>query len=109
MVGRLATGEIEEIEISSGKKGAAGGNARAARLSSGERTAIASKAARSRWEAPEQTMGNVMTHTARKDGAANGREAVRMYPSNQLRAQVRELGSNLSAFTVMKEAFTETK
>lgn len=103
MVGRIATGEIEETEISSGKKGAAGGNARAGRLSSGERTAIASKAARSRWGSPEKMMGTVMTQTARKDGAASGREAVRMYPNNSLTEPVRDFESVV--FNVMRANF----
>lgn len=52
MVGRLATGEINEILMEpSGKvrSGKAGSKARAQKLSQGERTAIAKKAAAQRW------------------------------------------------------------
>jgi hypothetical protein len=52
IVGRLATGEITEVlKEPSGKvrSGRAGSKARAEKLSQGERTAIAKKAAASRW------------------------------------------------------------
>jgi hypothetical protein len=52
MVGHLATGEITEILTKpSGKvrSGKAGSKARAEKLSQGERTAIAKKAATARW------------------------------------------------------------
>lgn len=48
LVGKIATGEVEE-NASSGKKGAAGGRARAEALSSEERSKIAAKAAEARW------------------------------------------------------------
>lgn len=49
-----------------------------------------------------------MTQTAKREtGTATSREAVRMYPDNELKQQVREFGTNLSAFDVMKEAFSE--
>ncbi len=39
-----------------------------------------------------------------------GDELVRMYPSNQLKAQLRDPKDTLSAFTVLKETFfTEKK
>lgn len=44
-------------------------------------------------------------HTSRETGNADGLNAVRMYPNNRLKEQVRQLGQNLSAFAVMKEAF----
>ena len=53
MVGRIATGEIvEELKPKSGraKSGKAGALARAKSLSSNERSEIAAKAARARWE-----------------------------------------------------------
>lgn len=53
MVGRIATGEIEEqSKKKSGRarSGRAGGAARAKSLSAGERSAIAKKAASKRWE-----------------------------------------------------------
>ena len=52
MVGRIATGEIEEAGSkvpNRAKGGKIGGKARAERLSSEDRTAIAKKAARKRW------------------------------------------------------------
>ncbi len=52
MVGQLATGELtEELRPASGKvrSGKAGAQARAEKLSQGERTAIAKKAAARRW------------------------------------------------------------
>ena len=55
MVGRIATGEIEDAGADPTKAhhsrgGKKGGAARAAALSSAERTAIAKKAAAKRWE-----------------------------------------------------------
>jgi hypothetical protein len=52
MVGRIATGEITEVlKEPSGKvrSGQAGSKARAQKVSQGERTAIAKKAAARRW------------------------------------------------------------
>ena len=52
MVGRIATGEVEEIPaIKSGRirSGHEGGNARAAKLSSERRSEVARGAARARW------------------------------------------------------------
>ena len=52
MVGRIATGEIEDIKGTApnrAKGGKIGGKARAAKLSSEKRKEIAKKAARSRW------------------------------------------------------------
>lgn len=52
-VAKIATGEIEEeLQEPSGKRrsGKAGGKARAARLTKTQRSAIAKKAAESRWE-----------------------------------------------------------
>ena len=104
MVGRIATGDIEEISVE--PKGAAGGKARAKALSSSKRSEIASLAARRRW----QNEGRDMKQTAEKGSeAACGRKAVRMYPNNKLRDQVRDFGTNLSAFTVMKDAFADAK
>jgi hypothetical protein len=43
--------------------------------------------------------------TAKKEtGTGDGREAVRMYPNNQLKAQVRAFDDTLSAFTVIASA-----
>ncbi|MDH2129857.1 hypothetical protein N5J77_01880 [Sphingobium yanoikuyae] len=40
--------------------------------------------------------------TAKKDtGTGDGRQAVRMYPNNQLKAQVRDFNDTLSAFHVI--------
>jgi hypothetical protein len=60
MIGRIATGEIEDTKIESVRDSAAvslgrrgglkGGNARAAKLSPTKRAAIARKAAKARWQ-----------------------------------------------------------
>lgn len=50
-VGKIATGE--EIEVTSGKTGSAGGRARAAALSPDERSKIAADAAEARWSKDE--------------------------------------------------------
>ena len=43
--------------------------------------------------------------TAKKEsGTGDGRTAVRMYPNNQLKAQVRDFSETLSAFTVIAAA-----
>ena len=50
MVARIATGEIEDLtSIEDIPTGAAGGRARAKRLTPKQRSAIARKAARARW------------------------------------------------------------
>lgn len=53
MVGRIATGEIEddreELSSAAAQLGRKGGKARADKLSDAERTAIAKKAAQARW------------------------------------------------------------
>lgn len=56
MIARIATGEIEEKTTDDGKNAAAvalgrmGGKARAAGMTAKKRSAIAKKAAKSRWE-----------------------------------------------------------
>lgn len=47
LVGKIATGE--EVEVTGGKVGSAGGRARADVLSASRRSAIAAKAAKARW------------------------------------------------------------
>ncbi|MBA2589066.1 MAG: RNA-binding protein [Alphaproteobacteria bacterium] len=52
MVGRIATGEIEEVPLSKGgrvKSGLAGAAARASKLTALQRNEIAKKAANARW------------------------------------------------------------
>lgn len=53
MVGRIATGEIEEpktpAKSAAAELGSKGGKARAAKLSAKQRSAVAKKAARRRW------------------------------------------------------------
>ena len=55
MIGRIATGEIEDLTTDDGKNAAAvalgrmGGKARAAGMSAKKRSDIAKKAAKSRW------------------------------------------------------------
>ena len=56
MVGRIATGEIEDLTTDDGKNAAAvalgrmGGKARAAGMTAKKRSEIAKKAAKSRWD-----------------------------------------------------------
>jgi hypothetical protein len=56
MVGRIATGEVEDTKADAGKEyarkgGLKGGPSRAAKMSPAERKAIAKKAAAARWKA----------------------------------------------------------
>jgi hypothetical protein len=57
MVGRIATGEIDDLTTDDGKNAAAvalgrmGGKARAAGMTAKKRSEIAKKAAKSRWKA----------------------------------------------------------
>lgn len=59
MVGKIATGEIEDITTEDGKNAAAvalgrmGGKARAAGMTAKKRSEIAKKAAKSRWKPKE--------------------------------------------------------
>ena len=100
MVGRIATGEIEEMSLE--PMGSRGGKARAKSLSPSQRSEIASIAAKRRW----QVEGNGMTHTAHKESsAATGREAVRMYPNNSLREPVRPFQNTV--FELVKKTFTK--
>jgi hypothetical protein len=59
MIGKIATGEIEDnIETSAAKVlGKKGGEARARKLSPSERKAIASKAANHRWKKGRPALG----------------------------------------------------
>lgn len=52
----LSTGQIESVKAQAGRKGGLkGGKARAAKLSDEERTRIAQKAARSRWDKNQES------------------------------------------------------
>jgi hypothetical protein len=105
MIGRIATGEIAE-EFPSGIRGAAGGAARAARLPADERRAIASKAAKARWQGPQNEVGSDMMQTASKETvAAHGRKAACMYPNNSLREPVREFEDTV--FDLLRKSFTK--
>ncbi len=53
MIGRIATGEIEEVTSDNSRKGVAGGKARAKALSAERRKEIAVKAAQSKWKTGE--------------------------------------------------------
>jgi hypothetical protein len=61
MIGRIATGEIEDITTEDGKNAAAvalgrmGGKARAAGMTAKKRSEIAKKAAKSRWSSKTRT------------------------------------------------------
>lgn len=100
MIGRIATGEIEETPIE--PRGSSGGKARAETLSPSKRSEIARLAAQRRWH----NEGNGMTHTAHRESAtAAGREAVRMYPNNSLRDPVRPFENTV--FELVKKTFTK--
>jgi hypothetical protein len=56
MVAKIATGEVEETQVertAAAEAGKRGGNARAAALSPGQRSAISRRAAQKRWGQPE--------------------------------------------------------
>ena len=63
MIGKIATGEIEDITTEDGKNAAAvalgrmGGKARAAGMSAGKRKEIAQKAAQARWKVKTKSHG----------------------------------------------------
>lgn len=104
-VGRIATGNIAE-EIPGGIKGAAGGAARAERLPADERRAIASAAAKLRWQKPQTENGSDVMQTATKETvAAHGRKAACMYPNNSLREPVREFEDTV--FDLLRKSFTK--
>lgn len=100
LVGRIATGEIEDTLAE--PKGAAGGKARAEALSPSKRSEIASLAAKKRWQGKEK---ECTMQTAKNETVARGREAVCMYPNNSLKEPVREY-ENLFA-EVVKNTFTK--
>lgn len=102
LIGKIATGEIEDA--SSEPKGSAGGRARAEILSPKKRSEIAKIAANKRWH---EEGSRAMSVAAKQTDTAGGQEAVRMYPSNGLKEQVRAFGSNLSVVDVIKKAFDE--
>jgi hypothetical protein len=99
MVGKIATGEIEDT--SDEPIGSHGGKARAASLAPSRRSEIASLAAKRRW----QRKGSDMTQAARRESEAEtaGREAVRMYPNNRLGPQAREFDQAFSGFAMLRE------
>jgi len=105
MVARIATGEInEEIEISGRVRGkAAGGDARAAKLSPNERADIASKTAKACWSYRETGTMNMQTT---KGTAADSREAVRMYPTNTLKAPVRNFNDTFSGYDLLRKNYS---
>jgi hypothetical protein len=105
MIGKIATGEVEETAISK-PRGQAGGEARAAALSAEKRIEIASAGAGARWDAKERR-DRVMTQMATKETVAAGRESVRMYPNNTLKAQVREFNETFSGYDLLREHYTK--
>jgi hypothetical protein len=100
LVGKIATGEVEEAPIA--PRGAAGGKARAEALTPSKRSEIASLAAVKRWQ--ERKEDDDM-QTAKSETVARGREAVCMYPNNSLRDPVRPY-QNLVA-ELVKSSFTK--
>lgn len=53
MVGKIATGEIDDAPADDNARGKAGGRARAASMTAGERSDAAKKAAKARWRAAD--------------------------------------------------------
>ena len=102
LVGRIATGEIEETPIAS--KGAAGGKARAEALLPSERSEIASLAATKRWQMRKEDDD---MQTAKSETVARGREAVCMYPNNGLGPQKKEFGEAFSGFGMLRDRFKD--
>jgi hypothetical protein len=98
MVGKIATGEIEELP--DGPKGAPGGKARAETLSPSRRSEIASIAATRRW----QGKGRQDMQPAKNETVARGREAACMYPNNSLREPVRDYHNKVAE--VVRKTFT---
>lgn len=96
MVGRIATGEIQEVPVE--PKGSPGGKARAETLSPSMRSEIASLAARKRWQEKGNDMQTEKT-------VARGQGAVCMYPNNSLREPVREYANVVAE--VVKNTFTK--
>lgn len=99
MVGRIATGEIEET--SGEPQGSSGGKARAKALSPSKRSEIARLAAKGRWHG----QGRIEMQTAKSETVARGREAVSMYPNNSLRDPVRDYENKVAE--VVRNTFTK--
>ena len=89
MIGKIATGEIED-HMPSGR-GKAGGEARAKKLDAASRKEIAKKAAQHRWGSrPQKWRVNMTDKTTQEQVARDQNDrVVLMYPSNQLGEQVR--------------------
>ena len=100
LVGRIATGEIEDTPAE--PKGAAGGKARAEALSSSKRSEIASLAAKKRWQGKEK---ECTMQTAKNEAGAHGRQAVCMYPNNGLGDQKKEFSDAFSGFEMLRQRF----
>jgi hypothetical protein len=115
-IGRIATGEVEDLRpvkdgrVRSGKAGAA---ARAKSLSPERRKEVAQKAATARWRNSE---GHDVVETSMDTKATEKRatrpqagDVVLMYPSNQLGDQVRNYNDTLSVAEVIKREFFDNK
>lgn len=59
--------------------------------------------------ATQRDRGKPMDKVQVTQNSPKGESVTLMYPSNQLKAQVRPIDQTLSAFTVLKEAFFTTK
>ena len=101
MVGRIATGEIEDAPIE--PKGSAGGRARAEMLSPAKRSEVARLAAEGRWHGK----GRREMNTPKTETVARGREAVCMYPNNGLGSQKKDLAQSFSGFEMLRERFKD--
>ena len=106
-IGKIATGEIEEI-ASREPRGQAGGVARAASLSAERRTEIASASAGTRWNANDRRERAMTTPTKCGTSVAEG-SALRMYPNNTLGKQYRDVSETLSIFEVSAKHFHAKK
>jgi hypothetical protein len=111
-VGRIATGDVEEIPaIKSGrvKSGKAGAEARASKLSPERRTEVARKAADARWrgkgesEVEKRAMGQKLSE--RKGFSKPADNTVRMYPNNGLKQPIHDFDSTFSAASLMDGRF----
>lgn len=100
MVGKIATGEIEEAPIV--PRGATGGRARAEALSPSKRSEIASLAATTRWHLMKEDDD---MQTAKNETGARGPQAVCMYPNNGLGEQKKDLSEAFSGFEMLRQRF----
>lgn len=100
MVARLATGE--EVEVTGGQTGSAGGRARADKLSPSARSKIAAKAAEVRWrrdESPdmELNMSELSLLKAELFGAGSDISDIKFYPGQSREHSMEETAAMFRA------------